>query len=357
MYRHGAGFSEQECAIYGLHAKPLSHRRSFLSFAEMRDTVRPALNDRTYAAILDNKWVFARYIGGFGIPTPRTYGLFHPLHGRDEQGAPLRSAAAVRDLLVEQGPTAIVVKPVSGRQGQGVRLLKIVERAGEPRLVFEGVEHSISDIFGQLPTGVANRGSGHVIQEEIEQHHEISRLGPFTLNTIRLSTLLKADGDVAFSRPVIRLGRRGGGADNWEQGGIAVRIAEDGTLGEGIIKRGEGARWIARHPDTGLEFAGFRLPHWHELLDITGVAASLLPHVRSVGWDLVITPEGPSVLEGNFGWEIVSAQLHEEGFLDETVRSELRRMGLRDPAPTPTVMRAIQRGTRSSLRRVRRAMR
>jgi hypothetical protein len=357
LYRHGAGFTEQECAIYRLADLPVSQERDFISFAEMRDVVRPALNDRAYAAMLDDKWVFDRYMKSFGVPAPRTYGLYHPVHGRDEHGAPLRTPPAVRALLAAVEARAIVVKPAGGRHGVGVRSFDVVRDRRGVRLRAGDTETTVEDVFAGLPPGGSGRASGHVIQERLDQHDRVAALAPFTLNTVRLCTLLRSDGRVALSRPVIRLGRNGAPADNWDRGGVAVTISDDGVLGEGIVKSGDGTSRLRQHPDTGRSFVGERLPHWSELLEVATYAATLLPHVRTIGWDLVITPTGAVVLEGNYGWEIVSAQLSGHGYLDAALRAELRELGLDDPTPRPTLRRAARRTVRRGAGRVRRRLR
>lgn len=50
------------------------------------------------------------------------------------------------------------------------------------------------------------------------------------------------------------------------------------------------------------------LPHWLEAQALVIKAHRLLPQLRSIAWDLVLTPEGPVLLEGNFNWRLSTPQ-------------------------------------------------
>lgn len=57
------------------------------------------------------------------------------------------------------------------------------------------------------------------------------------------------------------------------------------------------------------------LPFWSELVAGSLRAHRLLPGVWAVGWDWVITPDGPVLLEGNSSWWAVVPQVHGGGLL------------------------------------------
>lgn len=53
------------------------------------------------------------------------------------------------------------------------------------------------------------------------------------------------------------------------------------------------------HPVTGVAIEGFQIPYWPETLALVREASERHPQNRSIGWDIVITPEGPGLIEGN----------------------------------------------------------
>lgn len=57
------------------------------------------------------------------------------------------------------------------------------------------------------------------------------------------------------------------------------------------------------------------LPYWLEIQQHSFAAHQLFPDVYSIAWDWVITPEGPVLLEGNFGWGTGPLQVSGGGLL------------------------------------------
>lgn len=56
------------------------------------------------------------------------------------------------------------------------------------------------------------------------------------------------------------------------------------------------------HPVTGTPIEGFQIPLWQEALEMVERAIRMHPENCSIGWDVVITPDGPGLIEGNHDW-------------------------------------------------------
>ena len=50
------------------------------------------------------------------------------------------------------------------------------------------------------------------------------------------------------------------------------------------------------------------IPHLSEALDLAVRAHTLLPGLRTVGWDIAITENGCVLVEGNDAWDILLVQ-------------------------------------------------
>ena len=116
------------------------------------------------------------------------------------------------------------------------------------------------------------------------------------MNTCRIATLLgdKAQGIVyAF----VRIGN-GKVMDNVDCGGMAARIDLDSgmLLTVGADKAGN---TYEKHPMTGTSIIGFRIPYWEEAKQMCLEAAQKVPQLRFVAWDVAITENGPTFIEGN----------------------------------------------------------
>jgi hypothetical protein len=62
-------------------------------------------------------------------------------------------------------------------------------------------------------------------------------------------------------------------------------------------------RVFSAHPKTGIPFATVRLPHWPAARLLVCRAALVFAPIRTVGWDVALTTEGPVLVEGNVWWD------------------------------------------------------
>lgn len=144
----------------------------------------------------------------------------------------------------------------------------------------------------------------YIVQKRIGQKEELSKLNPCAINTIRMVTVKNKDKAQVFSA-VLRIGTQvSGSVDNWAQGGIAVGIEADGRLKKvGFMKPKHGGR-VTSHPDTGIVFEDYTIPNYAEAVNLAVKAHQLFYGVHSIGWDIVVTEDGPMFIEGNDNWEI-----------------------------------------------------
>jgi len=84
------------------------------------------------------------------------------------------------------------------------------------------------------------------------------------------------------------------------QGGLSVSIGLDGTTRNAVQRNASGAKELhPRHPDSGSQLVGVSVPHWDETLAMLLGFQREVPAFDFVGWDVLITEEGPVVIEGN----------------------------------------------------------
>jgi len=141
-----------------------------------------------------------------------------------------------------------------------------------------------------------------IAESWIEQHPEMNRLSPSGVNTVRIITQLnhKDTVDVLACRQRISVNSS---IDNLASGNLAAAIDASTGLIEGpavysdITKPEE-----TYHPVTKTEIVGFQIPYWQECLEMAKAAALEHPQNRSVGWDIAVTDEGPTLIEGNHDW-------------------------------------------------------
>lgn len=136
------------------------------------------------------------------------------------------------------------------------------------------------------------------IEENIVQHPAMSKLYSNAVNSMRIITVLDARKVPHCVYIVQKMGLGGSVIDNnclftpvdIETGKIKFP-AHSGDTTKGII--------YEEHPDTHVKLQGYQLPFVKEAVEMCLKAATVVPEIRYVGWDVAITPNGPAIIEGN----------------------------------------------------------
>lgn len=338
-----------EYRLYRFHEqdKDYAYMLNFLPGDAFRNAFRLVLNDPNWKVLLDNKWLFQMHYEQFGLPLPQVYGLYDQEGGFTKTGNRLTTREDLRAFFDAVKPASLVVKPLGGIMGKRVLILKEVQYTDgelqvvdntDERFTFEQLAEKLEqppNVRYYMSGGYKLDLTGYLLQEKIEQHPFLNTLAPYTTNTIRVVTFLNHRSDVDIHFTILRLGRQGNMADNWDRGGISVAIdPTTGVLGEGIIKPKYGGQWVQVHPDSGVRFTGQQIPYWHQILAACTQAARVTPKVRTIGWDVALTPTGPVLIEGNPDWDLGMVQVHTNGFLQPEVRAQLAHFGLAFPEET-----------------------
>jgi hypothetical protein len=110
----------------------------------------------------------------------------------------------------------------------------------------------------------------------------------------------------------------------------------------GVFKPKYGGQWVTSHPDTGVVFSETTVPMWPEVLELCRRAARMFPGIRSIGWDLVVSPDGPIFLEGNDEWDMLMVQVHTDGWLAQPgIREDLMASGIVLPDHVPSTLETV----------------
>lgn len=134
------------------------------------------------------------------------------------------------------------------------------------------------------------------------QHQDLNRLAPSAVNTVRIFTILDSNNQCKLLGCRLRISINSP-VDNLAAGNMAAPVDEaTGTVcGPGVFSDITKSTCKV-HPVTGVTLEGFQIPYWPETLALVRSAAELHPENRSIGWDIVITPDGPGLIEGNHDW-------------------------------------------------------
>lgn len=193
-----------------------------------------------------------------------------------------------------RGKHKIFAKCPDGMFGRGIEVIDIDE---------------IKDVDEFYQLGKKNK---LLLEEVLTQHQELAEFNSTSVNSLRVVTLICADGTVRVMAGVLRIGRKGKIADNFHHKGIAALIdVETGIVSTVGVDR-EWNRYV-QHPDSKKTIVGFKIPKWEQITETVCKAAMLHPEVRYVGWDVTIKENGQIVLiEGNPGADPDVTQIEDQ---------------------------------------------
>ena len=135
-------------------------------------------------------------------------------------------------------------------------------------------------------------GKDFIIQIVVEQDLTIKSLNPSSLNTVRALSYLNKDGVHVLSS-VIRIGKRGSFTDNFEAGGIACGINENGELKKyGYLF--DGTKTLKA--DNGTLFNSIKIPCFKKLVAQIKKMHLLIPYFQLVSWDIALDINGSPIL-------------------------------------------------------------
>jgi len=132
-------------------------------------------------------------------------------------------------------------------------------------------------------------------------------------NTVRIITVVDRTGKVEIVSSILRTGFDKQ-VDNFDAGGISALIekATGIVMKPGRIKDPFTEDRFPTHPLFGGRLLSTAIPFWKDVIDLVEKAAKVVPEVRTIGWDVVITKDGPDLLEGNDNWDKTHWELCEE---------------------------------------------
>lgn len=267
-------------------------------FIRRRDAInaraRIGLMTINYNCMLQDKFFFSQYLTALGFSTPRVVGLADKsivrwLHPRQDLSW---------DDFVRRHTGTLFVKDILGERAQGVFMVTIDKGI----IQMSGRTITVSELRQKI-------GPKNILQERICQHPELDKINPASVNTVRIVTV-RAGNDIRPISAMLRVGAGTSACDNLASGGIAIGItAETGELFSwGVYKPGFGKR-TDRHPATGFVFKGTVLPFFKDIVSQVCLLHQYFYGIHSVGWDVAITADGPTFLEGNNSWEIPTLQV------------------------------------------------
>lgn len=324
LLRNKYGFTNDEIKIYHLHFEEGSVEDHYISQAKYGE-LRRYLDYKGWGSVIHNKWISAKYFSAFNISIPKTYGLLHPLFGITNNNRPLKNAADLQKFISSSGISKFVLKHIIGGKGNAVYIIDKVTLKND-NLLYHTSDGQILD--SQKISALANRElgglKGYIFQENIPTHKTLTQYSSGAMSFLRVYTLKKSGGRSEAKIAYVNSNVKGLGSKSAYENAVYAAIdIETGVVQKEITFIGKGLHKESIIIDEQI-YEGLKIPEWEEVKKLVCIAADNCPGLNWVGWDVVLSPEGPYLIEGNVGNTISILQaifggFKENGILDEWI--------------------------------------
>jgi len=292
------GHSIEEFYYYRLcHHEWHPHAAAFLPILRMRAVDRLYRQAGVDIGLLGDKARFARHCSGAGLPVVPT---ILELDGAGEHwcaGEPGRTLSA----------GDVIVKPREGLAGKGVRAFeKVPGGFRDPT----GRELEARELIDLCKRESSERPL--IVQPRLRNSREMSLWSTGAVCTVRLVTTRRGSDPPSLLLGLLRMPTNDPVVDNMHHGGIVATIdPASEELGPAlplsvpdVMKRA----FIDTHPATQERISGGQIPCWDEIVRLGCRAHESCGGYHSIGWDIAVTDEGPTLIEGNVGYGLMISQ-------------------------------------------------
>lgn len=316
------GFRSRNAALYELDGGRHTHYVPDYAYALRCYGMNGFLNP-----IVGNKLMLSQVLSAKGIPHPSVIGIVS--RGRTFSlpgGVPSALLASLNEWT--RDGQAVVFRPHWSGGGEGVFFLGrengcwLINRRPAP-------EGDVKELVGGLDRYMAT--------VFVEQASYSRAIQPSTANTLRVLALSDESGTFVSS-VVHRFGTASSfPTDNFHQGVGGICAAVDtttGKLGKAVsLDRNLNRALSGNHPETGAQIEGVVIPNLAHALEGVLAAMRCFPEAVCIGWDIIITDGGFSILEANSPPGLVVFQAHSPLLADERTARVFANHGIRVRTP------------------------
>lgn len=248
--------------------------------------IEPTLNKTDFSKSLNDKLSYDLFFQKENLPTTWfkiINGMFYNLENRFTE-------------------KSFVLKQLTNYSGDLV--LKPAEQSGGGKNVVIEKAPKIAEL---LKNNREYLKGSYIIQERINQHQQIAKFHPASVNTCRIMTA-RVNSEIVVLTSYIRFGRENVRIDNGQAGGIKCNINKNGKLADYAIDNLN--KRYKTHPDTGIEFSEFVIPGFNKVVDFCKTNHKLFLRLTLISWDIAINENcNPVFIEFNLWHQSILHQI------------------------------------------------
>lgn len=249
----------------------------------------PYLNRYHCHPAIDNKAVFAQLCAEAGLPTV-------PILAVCKAGGVTWYSKPQQDLFL---------KPVVGARGEGTHRWRLAGERDTEEIYQDTQGNKLTKAELTAALIALSQKRDYLVQPSLFNHPAIADLSPDALATIRIVTGRTPDGDIEPIAATFKMA--------WRPSVINTHGLNSALdLTTGLLGPAYSYRLISvgfdRHPFTKAQIVGRSLPDWPKAVALAQAAHQHFPGYVFLGWDVALTHQGPLLLEGNAGWDVLTVQ-------------------------------------------------
>lgn len=298
-------FGPRMHAMLGLAGIPRSDWKYFQREKDLEAVLR-RINPESSRDVVNNKILFARHCVDHRIAHVQTV-YNDPL----DQNVPETERREAFRRCIEPRVGALFFKLIGGAHGY---LAFSVTRT-KSMWTYCGESGDTDELY-EFCRRRQGSSAGWLVQPVLKTHSNLQEISSSrVLSTARLLTCITPEGPVLMFA-VLKLARGLSETDNFDMGRGGNLVAEidinSGRLGPAkgsMSKDFPSIVSFREDPETGHRIAGRSVPFWEETKELVLRAQSTLPELKSLGWDVAITDEGPIIVETNANYGSDSTQV------------------------------------------------
>ena len=201
----------------------------------------------------------------------------------------------------------LALKPSAGTHGDGFYRMEYADG----KYLINGKEMTEDEIVAMI----SGFKSIYVITEYLFMHHELKKIYPNSVNTIRVAVVNQSAYEPKIMQTYMRIGSsKSGFTDNVGYGGICAKI--DTATGRYYCAeqlRDHKFTPCPKHPDTGVEIEGI-VPNWDYMCEGVLNICRFMPELEYLGFDIAITDDGFKIIEINIHQDLHKVAEHSPEF-------------------------------------------
>ena len=288
--RYVFNFLYREYFLYELTNKSITERLEFMASLNCGAYRKTLITNNEDVKKLDDKYL--------------SYQLLKPYYKRDMCNLCSKNQ---KDEFLEfcRQHKRFMIKPVGSFQGNGIKIINCEDYNNPEELLDILLENG-----EQSPLLKKGDISSKVLCEELVVCEDsIRSIHPSSVNTVRIYTYMKLNGEPTLVMSFIKAGQSGAVIDNVGPGGMLAAIdVENGIICTDAVD--ELGNKFPTHPDTGFVLKDFHIPQWEELKKMMLEVAPKFPGVSLIGWDVALSKDrGWQIIEGNVRGDISVNQI------------------------------------------------